>query len=58
MTPMASLLSSLGSVVTQVISWVGDVCAAIVAQPFLLLTVGFLVLGGTIGIVGRLLKRG
>ena len=55
---MASLLSDLGTVVTQVLSWVGDVCSTIVGEPFLLLTVGFLALGGAIGIVGRLLSRG
>ena len=55
---MANLLSSLGSVVTAVLGYVGDICEVIVAQPVLLLTMGILLLGGAIGIFGRLLSRG
>lgn len=54
---MADLLTQLGTVVTQVMSWVGDVAEAIVTTPLLLLTTGFLVLGGAVGIFGRLLSR-
>lgn len=56
-TPMGSLLSDLGTIVSQVISWVGDVATTIVSTPLLLLTTGFLVLGGAIGIFGRLLSK-
>lgn len=55
--PMSELLTDLGLVVTQVMSWVGDVAQAIVDTPLLLLTTGFLVLGGAIGIFGRLLSK-
>lgn len=55
---MANLLSELGAVVTQVMTWVGNVASTIVSTPLLLLTTGFLVLGGAIGIFGRLLSRG
>lgn len=54
---MADLLADLALVVTQVITWVGTCCTTIVGQPLLLLTTGFLVLGGSIGILGRLLSR-
>lgn len=54
---MSALLTELGTVVTQVLAWVGDVADLIVATPFLLLTTGFLVLGGAIGIFGRLLSK-
>lgn len=54
---MADLLASLGTVVTQVFSWVGTVASTITTTPLLLLTTGFLVLGGAIGIFGRLLSR-
>lgn len=54
---MAELLTNLGLVATEVIEYVGTVCATIVAQPLLLLTVGFLFIGGVIGIFGRLLSR-
>lgn len=54
---MATLLSTLATVVTQVLSWVGNVATTIVDTPLLLLTTGFLVLGGAIGIFGRLLSK-
>lgn len=54
---MASLLGELGTVATSVLEFVVDVCETIVAQPLLLLTVGFLFIGGVIGIFGRLLSR-
>ena len=57
-TAMGSLLADLGTVATNVITQVGTVCQTIVAQPLLLLTVGFLFLGGCVGIFGRLLSRG
>lgn len=53
---MESLLTQLGSVASAVITQVGAICGVIVAQPLLLLTVGFLFIGGAIGIFGRLLS--
>lgn len=55
---MATLLADLGTVATNVLTFVGTVCTTIVDQPLLLLTVGFLFIGGVIGIFGRLLSRG
>lgn len=55
---MGSLLSQLGTVATEVLEMAGTVAETIVAQPLLLLTVGFLFIGGVIGIFGRLLSRG
>lgn len=54
---MASLLSTLATIVTQILTWVGSVASTIVETPILLLTTGFLVLGGAIGIFGRLLSK-
>ena len=54
---MADLLSELGTVVTQVLTWVSSVASTIVSTPILLLTTGFLVLGGAVGIFGRLLSK-
>lgn len=54
---MASLLSDLATIVTQVMTWVGTIGTTIVSTPILLLTTGFLVLGGAIGIFGRLLSK-
>ena len=55
---MGSLLNDLKSVVTAVLGYVGDICTTITAQPVLLLTMGILLIGGAIGIFGRLLSRG
>ncbi|WP_294547280.1 hypothetical protein [uncultured Pseudoflavonifractor sp.] len=57
-TAMAALLADLGTVATNVITQVGTICQTIVDEPLLLLTVGFLFIGGCIGIFGRLLSRG
>lgn len=54
---MAALLENLGTVATETLSIVGEVCTTIVGQPLLLMTTGILLLGGAIGIVGRLLSR-
>lgn len=55
--PMADLLQTLATVVTQIMTWVGSVASTIVGTPLLLLTTGYLVLGGAIGIFGRLLSK-
>lgn len=54
---MASLLSDLGTVASEVLSVVGDVAEKIVSTPILLMTTGILFLGGAIGIFGRLLSK-
>lgn len=54
---MADLLANLALIVTQIFTWLGTVATTVTSTPILLLTVGFLVLGGTIGIFGRLLSR-
>ena len=57
-TAMGSLLNQLKLVVTAVMGYVADICSTIAGQPVLLLTMGILLLGGAIGIFGRLLSRG
>ena len=54
---MSALLTDLSTVVTQVFVWVGTIASTITSTPLLLLCTGFLVLGGAIGIFGRLLSR-
>lgn len=54
---MSGLLDSLATVVTQIMTWVSTIASTIVSTPLLLLTTGFLVLGGAIGIFGRLLSK-
>lgn len=55
---MGALLNNLKPVVTAVLGYVGDICSTIAEQPVLLLTMGILLIGGAIGIFGRLLSRG
>ena len=55
---MSTLLTDLGTVATEVLDMIATVCSTIVGQPLLLLTVGFLFIGGVVGIFGRLLSRG
>ena len=54
---MGALLKDLGSVVGSVMDYVGDICSTIIGQPLLLMTTGFLFIGGCIGIFGRLLSK-
>lgn len=54
---MADLLSELGTVVTQTLTWVGNVASTIVSTPILLFTTGILALGAAVGIFGRLLSK-
>lgn len=57
MEAMADLITQLSSVVTAIFGWVAEVATTIVETPLLLITTGFLVLGGAIGIFGRLLSK-
>lgn len=57
-TTMATLLTDLASIATSIFSQIGNIADAITSTPILLLTVGFLFVGGAVGIFGRLLSRG
>ena len=54
---MAALLSSLADVATGIWSQITTIATTITGTPILLFTVGFLFVGGAIGIFGRLLSR-
>lgn len=55
---LSAFLTAISSIVTQIITWVTSVLALFSADnPMLLFTVGFLAIGGAIGILGRLLSR-
>lgn len=55
-TVMESLLTSIGSVFTQVISWVGTVCQTIITTPLLQFGLAFVVIGFVVGIIRRLIS--
>lgn len=58
-TAMAALLSAIGTVVTQVLTWLGNVMGLYSADnPILILYLAFFMIGGCIGIFARLLRRG
>ena len=54
---MSALIASLSEVMTEIFDQIGTIASTIVSTPLLLFTVGFLFLGGCIGIFGRLLSR-
>lgn len=56
-TPMESLWTSISTSADKVIDLVGDVASTIVGSPLLLLTSGFLVVGGAVGIFSRMLSK-
>lgn len=50
-------LTNLGTVVTQMFSWVGNVVSTITSSPLLLLSVGIFAAGAAIGLAQRLIGR-
>ena len=56
-TAMGSLLKDLGLVVNAVFTYVGNIANTIVSNPLLLMTTGFLLIGGCVAIFGRLLSK-
>lgn len=55
---VSSLITDLSSVATGIWAQITTVAEKITTTPILLLTVGFLFVGGVVGIFGRLLSRG
>ena len=54
---MEALLASIALVAAEIFKYVATIATTITTTPLLLLTVGFLVVGGAVGIFGRLLSR-
>lgn len=54
---VSSLITDLGTFATSIWSQITTVATTITTTPILLFTVGFLFVGGAIGIFGRLLSR-
>lgn len=50
-------LTSLGSIFTQIMTWVGNLVTTIAGEPLLLLPVGIFVVGAVIGLASRLIGR-
>lgn len=56
-TTMATFLSTLSTIITQMLTWVSSIGAAILADPILTFSLGVFALGAAVGIFGRLLSR-
>ncbi len=54
---MATFLATLGEIATAIWEQIGTITDTIMGSPLLLFTVGFLFVGGVVGIFGRLLSR-
>lgn len=54
---LSTLITNLGTIATGIFGQVTTVSTTIQEDPLMLLTVGFLFVGGAIGIFGRLLSR-
>jgi hypothetical protein len=51
------ILGGAADVITQVLTWVGDIASTIVTTPLLFIGVGLFVLGAAVSFVRRLLRR-
>lgn len=52
-----SAMTSLSTIFTQIMTWVGSLVSTISSEPLLLLPVGIFVVGAVIGLASRLIGR-
>lgn len=57
MEGVITAMEALGTLFTTITGWMGTMVDTIVAEPLFLLPLGFFVVGGAIGLVGRLTGR-
>lgn len=55
---MQELITSLTPMIDYIMEQVPEVANTIVASPLMLMTTGFLIVGGVVGIFGRFLSKG
>lgn len=53
----SSGLTTLGTIFTQIMTWVGSLVTTIAGEPLLLIPVGIFVVGAVIGLASRLIGR-
>lgn len=56
-TAIQALLSSIATIVTSILGWVTSVADTITSTPLLYLSLGFFVIGGVCGLIGRMLSK-
>ncbi len=54
---LTTLLSNIAEIVTALLSHVGSVASTITSTPLLYLSLGFFVIGGVCGLIGRMLAK-
>lgn len=54
---LTALLTNIAEIVTQILTWVTSVCTTITSTPLLYLSLGFFVIGGVCGLIGRMLAK-
>lgn len=57
MENVSTSLTTLGTVYTQLMSWIGTVVTTIASEPLLLLPVGIFITGAVIGLSKRFIGR-
>lgn len=50
-------LEALGTIFTQIMTWMSDLVTTIISKPILLIPVGIFVVGAVIGLASRLIGR-
>ena len=50
-------LEALGTIFTQIMTWMGDLVTTIISKPILLIPVGIFVVGAVMGLASRLIGR-
>lgn len=53
----ANALETLGTAITEIVGYMGDVVTYMLTQPILLIPVAIFVVGACIGLAGRLIGR-
>lgn len=56
-TTLAALFTAIGTNVSTVLGWIGDVCGTIINTPLLAMSLVFFAIGGVSGLIGRLLSK-
>lgn len=54
---MADLLATIGTIVTELLGWIGDVAGLMVSEELFVIPLAFFFIGGVCGLIGRILAK-
>lgn len=54
---MSALLTTIGTIVTQLLAWIGDVATLMVTEELFVIPLAFFFIGGVCGLIGRILAK-